>query len=167
MREREQRKSPALVATGRLVNASRMLPLVDSAMSRMCWFSSATVPDAGTLVTHGWNTFKNTICFCMPGSEVRLSKLQTGSPCIPTNDQVDSWADRLTATVVLRRLLPCCHTHAFVCGACGHGSHLHCYILFLWSAVVGHTSVSPRCFGIMLALMRLMSSLKPSANRDI
>ena len=32
MREREQRKSPALVATGRLVNASRMLLLVDTAV---------------------------------------------------------------------------------------------------------------------------------------
>ena len=30
----------------------------------------------------------------MPGSEVRLSKFQKGSPCIPTNDQVDSGQTR-------------------------------------------------------------------------
>ena len=46
----------------------------------------------------------------------------------------------------LRRLLPCRHTHAFVCCLGRHSSHLHYHLLLLWAALVEHLAVSHPSF---------------------
>jgi len=73
---------------------------------KTCWFSLPTVHAAGTLATQGWNTFRNTICFCMPGSEVSLSEVQKVSPCIPKSWHLGRHAHCNCCVVQTSSMLP-------------------------------------------------------------
>lgn len=104
-------------------------------------------------VIPGWSTSRSTTCFFMPGNEVCFLKMQF-CPAYYQNLQIcSSCCSTMPDVVAACRLLPCCYTHASVCGARGHGCHIHCNFLFLWFALVGHIAVSQTVLACCILLL--------------